>query len=216
MTFMENIRARARDPRYRKRIAMSFSGIVISGVSVGMIKVSNLGTDPFQVLVAGLDAVTPLPFGVTYAAICAILLIAMFFLGRRYIGVGTLLNLFFLGYIVEFSQGILNRLLPAPSLLIRLLLLLAAVVILCYASALYITADLGVSTYDVWALLLAEKTRGPFRLIRIGTDLVCVIVGWLLGGTVGVGTLVTAFCMGPLIDFFNRKAARPMLYGKRA
>ena len=61
------------------------------------------------------------------------------------------------------------------------------------------------------ALMLADTKIAPFRLVRIGTDLVCVILGTLMGARPGVGTIVTALCMGPLIDFFNRKVARPFL-----
>ena len=59
--------------------------------------------------------------------------------------------------------------------------------------------------------VLADTKIAPFRLVRIGTDLVCVILGTLMGARPGVGTIVTALCMGPLIDFFNRKVARPFL-----
>ena len=82
---------------------------------------------------------------------------------------------------------------------------------MCFASSLYITSNLGVSAYDAQALMLSDTGKIQFRFVRIGTDLVCVAAGFALGATVGVGTLVTAFFMGPLIDFFNRKIARPML-----
>ena len=85
------------------------------------------------------------------------------------------------------------------------------------------TADLGVSTYDAIALILANKWKlGKFKFIRIATDLCCVVLGaalFLLGGGaaaeipafVGAGTLLTAFFMGPLIDFFNRRIAIPLM-----
>ena len=88
------------------------------------------------------------------------------------------------------------------------------------------TADLGVSTYDAVAIVMAEKWKmGKFKYVRIATDLVCVLLGTcliLLGGgdlrevtaSVGVGTILTAFFMGPLIDFFNRTVSRPMLNKK--
>ena len=85
------------------------------------------------------------------------------------------------------------------------------------------TADLGVSTYDAVAIVLAYKWKlGKFHFCRVGTDLVCVIAGsviFLLGGgsfneiptIVGIGTIITAFFMGPLIELFNEKIARPLL-----
>ena len=88
------------------------------------------------------------------------------------------------------------------------------------------TADLGVSTYDAVALIISKTwKKGQFQYVRIITDLICVITGailFLAAGNpfakiptiVGIGTLITAFFMGPLIEFFNVRIARPMLYGK--
>ena len=100
----------------------------------------------------------------------------------------------------------------APSMLIRIILLIAGVVILCFASSLYFTANLGVSTYDAVSLIMTDKKLGKFKYLRIATDLFCVIVGFFLGGVVGVGTIITAFFMGPLIDFFNKKVSEPFLH----
>ena len=95
--------------------------------------------------------------------------------------------------------------------------------VICIGSALYMTADLGVSTYDSVAITMADKWKwGKFQYIRIATDIVCVVLGtavFLIGGGswsrvpefVGVGTIITAFFMGPLIEFFNVRIARPLL-----
>ena len=110
-----------------------------------------------------------------------------------------------------------------PGIGVRVILFLVGLVILCLSSALYFTADLGVSTYDAVALVWSERqTRVPFQLCRIITDSVCVIAGVVLClfsgmrmgqvfGVVGVGTVITAFFMGPLIAFFNRTVAQPLL-----
>ena len=212
--------------RLYKRILMSAIGVIICGVSVGMFKHASLGVDPFQSLMSGLDAVIPLHFGTLYVIANLVLLLFALLLDRRKIGLATLINLFLLGYIAEFSQGVCARLLPEPSLIARLALLAVAIVIMCLASAFYFTADLGVSTYDAVALIWSERQkRIPFSVCRIITDLLCVICGVVLCvlagftlsqifGEVGVGTIITAFFMGPLIEVFNKKIARPFLYGK--
>ena len=209
-----------------KRIIMSILGVVICGISVGMFKHAALGVDPFQSLMSGLDAVIPLHFGTLYVIANLVLLLFALLLDRHKIGLATLINLFLLGYIAEFSQGVCARLLPEPSLIARLALLAVAIVIMCLASAFYFTADLGVSTYDAVALIWSEKQkRIPFSVCRIITDLLCVVCGVALCvlagftltqifGEVGVGTIITAFFMGPLIEVFNKKIARPFLYGK--
>ncbi len=212
---------------FYKRIAMSAIGVVICGVSVGMFKHASLGVDPFQSLMSGLDAVIPISFGTLYVLVNLVLLLFALLLDRRKIGLATLINLFLLGYIAQFSQGVCARLLPEPSLPVRLGLLSVAIVIMCLASAFYFTANLGVSTYDAVALIWSEKqTRIPFPICRIITDLICVVAGvalcvlagFTLGqifGEVGIGTIITAFFMGPLIELFNKTVARPFLYGRK-
>ena len=219
MDFKKTFHDLTTDPYFKKRTLMTVLGVLTGGFAVGLFKTSALGVDPFQVLCNGINAVIPITFGTLYMFINIVLLIAMFFADKHYIGLGTLINLFLLGYMVDFSEHLWTSIFPDPSLPVQLALLLVAVVIICISSALYFTADMGVSTYDIWALLLDNKTRFPFKLIRICTDLLCVIVGFALmgfktSGVLGIGTIITAFFMGPLIDFFNRTIARPMLYGK--
>lgn len=206
-----------------KRAAMSVIGVLVSGVSVGLFRHASLGVDPFQTLMSGLDAVIPVRFGTLYVIANLFLLAFALVFDRRKIGLGTFINLFLLGYAAEWSQSLFEKWLPAPGLPVRLALLAAAVVIMCLASAFYFTADLGVSTYDAVSLVWSEKqSRIPFRVCRVITDFVCVAAGAALcaaagvkiGGVVGAGTVITAFFMGPLIDLFNRRIARPFLYGR--
>ena len=202
---------------------MSVIGVLICGVSVGFFKLAAMGVDPFQSLMAGLDALIPIPFGTLYVIVNVVLLTFSLVVDRHYIGIATFVNLFLLGYVTEFTYGLLQRILPDPSMMVRILFLVIGIVTVCFAGSLYITADLGVSTYDAIALACAEKWKlGKFKYIRIITDLVCVISGGVLfliaGGKIseiptiiGVGTIITAFFMGPLIEWFNEKVSRPML-----
>ena len=215
------------DGQMKKRALMSALGVLICGISVGMFKHAALGVDPFQSLMSGLDAVVPMRFGTLYVIANLILLTFALVFDRRKIGLATLINLFLLGYVAEFSQGFVRRLMPAPALPARLMLLAAAIVIMCLASAFYFTADMGVSTYDAVALIWSEKQRKiPFPVCRVITDLTCVLCGAALcrlagfslsqiTGVVGIGTIITAFFMGPLIEFFNQKIARPFLAGQQ-
>ena len=205
---------------------MSILGVVICGASVGIFKIAALGVDPFQTMMSGLDKLIPIPFGTLYVIANVVLLTFSLVVDRHNIGLATFINLFLLGYITEFSYGFLQTLLPDPSLPVRVVCLIIGVVILCFSSSLYMTADLGVSTYDAIAIVMAGKWKvGKFKYCRIATDLVCVLSGcglFLLGGgelsqiptIAGVGTIVTAFFMGPLIEYFNVKIARPMLEKK--
>ncbi|MCI8531334.1 MAG: membrane protein, partial [Lachnospiraceae bacterium] len=89
-----------------------------------------------------------------------------------------------------------------------------AVLVMCFASSLYMTSNLGVSVYDAIPIVIADRRKLPFKFVRIGCDLLCVIIGTLSGLLPGVGTLITAFFMGPLIEFFNHRFSEPFLFGK--
>lgn len=201
-------------PESRKRVGMTTFGVLVCALSVGFFNCSVFGADPFQCLCNGLDRIIPIGFGTLYLLISLVFLVVVLLLDRHYINLGTFINLFLTGYVVQFSTWALGTLFPAPSLALRIAFLIFGIVVMCFASAIYFTADLGVSVYDAIALYLSKRLPIPFRYVRIGTDLICVGIGFALGAVVGIGTLVTALFMGPLIDFFNRTVARPFLHGK--
>ena len=206
-----------------KRIFMSLFGVIICAISVGVFKIAALGVDPFQSFMAGLDKLIPLDFGLLYIIVNALLLIFALVFDRHYIGIATFINLFLLGYITQFFYQFLQTVIVEPSIFVRAACLVAGVVVICFGSAFYMTADLGVSTYDAVALIIVNTwKKGKFQYVRIFTDIVCVILGaalFVLGGgkisaiptIAGIGTIITAFFMGPLIEFFNVHVARPLL-----
>ncbi|MDD3279678.1 MAG: YitT family protein [Lachnospiraceae bacterium] len=201
----------------KKRIIMTIVGVLTSGLCVGLFNFSVFGMDPFQVFAHGVCGKTVglEHFGTFYMVLNLIMLIAIFFLDKKKIGLGTVINIFFLGYVVQFSSWVLDSWIPNPNLAVRIAALVIGLVVLCLGASLYFTADLGVSTYDAVALILNEKTNWKFRYCRIGSDLICTLIGFFLGAVVGVGTLVTAFFMGPIIEFFNKKISIPLRYGKK-
>ena len=217
-----------------KRILMSVIGVLISGFSVGLFKRSCFGVDPFQTFMNGVDAMIPISFGILYVIVNIILLVISIIFDRSKIGIATLINLFLLGYVVEFSEKLMWHLFPELNLVGRIIILVIGLIISCFAAAVYFTADLGVSTYDAVALILSQRvTKIPFKFWRIITDFCCVGIGvglFILGtklfhpennlftglqAIVGVGTILTAFFMGPLISFFRQYVAEPFLYGKK-
>lgn len=206
-----------------KRVFMSLIGVIITAVSVGAFKFAAFGVDPFQSFMSGIDALIPIDFGTLYVIVNTMLLLFALIFDRHYIGAATFINLLLLGYIVEFSHNFLVSTFLYPTITVRAISFLLGFLFLCLGSSLYITADLGVSTYDAIALVCTNKWKlGKFRNMRICTDTVCILLGTAMylvsGGSliqvtsfVGVGTIATAFCMGPMIDFFNYKIAVPLL-----
>ena len=207
----------------KKRIIMSILGVMTGAVSVAIFKMAAFGVDPFQSFMSGISKLIPICFGTLYVIVNAVLLTFSLIFGRHYIGIATFINLFLLGYVTEYSYKFLQWVVPEPSMPLRIAFLIVGIVIICIGSSLYITADLGVSTYDAVALIMVNKWKiGKFKFIRVCTDLCCVILGTVMfiagGGHIkeiptiaGIGTIITAFFMGPLIEFFNVHLARKIL-----
>ena len=196
------------------RIILCIVGTVLCGISVGFFKYAAFGVDPFTSLVSGLDKVSPIEYGMIYIILnCALLLVSLIF-DRHMIGLGTIVNLLFVGYLAQYSQLFLTDLLSADNLPARIVCLIIGIVGLCFSAGLYMPADLGVSTYDAIAIIMENKWHiGKFKYNRIATDFVCVIIGsilYIISGEplvsltaiVSIGTIITAFFMGPLVDFF--------------
>ena len=223
---MEKLKSFFNKDHMVKRILMSIFGVLICGVAVGFFKRAMFGVDPFQSLMSGLDSIIPIDFGTLYVIVNVVMLLFSLIFDRHYIGLANFINLFLIGYIAEFSLNTLEKFFPALGIPGRSVCLIIGILIICVASSFYMTADIGVSTYDAVALIISNTWHiGKFKYVRIVTDVICVILGVMLyflsgapvsgiGAVVGAGTIITAFFMGPLVDFFARKLAKPFLYGK--
>ena len=198
-----------------KRILMALIGVALGGFCVGIFNLALLGADPFTVFVTGIGNLFGLGYGSVYTAVTGAFLLLVFFIDRHYIGIATIFNLFGIGFIAEITMNLITPMFQGGQLWVRVVMLLFGLVLLCFGSSLYFTADLGVSAYDAIALILSKKTPVSFRFCRIGTDLICVLIGFVCKATIGVGTVITAFFMGPIIQWFVEHVAQPILNGKK-
>ena len=198
------------------RMFMSVLGVMLCAIAIGFFKCSLFGVDPFQCFAQGswMRFFAGFSYGTYYALLSLLLLLLDLILDKHYIGIATFINMFLVGYVVDFSTKFISMLFPAPAIFARVILLIIGVVVMCFSSSLYMTSNLGVSVYDAIPIVISDRTKKPFRFCRIVCDLICVIIGTLCGLLPGIGTLVTAFFMGPLIEFFNIHFSQPLLYGK--
>lgn len=193
------------------RLCMAVFGVLIGGASIGFFRVSLFGTDPFQCLLEGVAQVAPISYTHLYMIASGIILVLMYCFGRRYIGITTVVNFLFLGHVVEASEAAVLATFGTPGLAMRIVWLILGVVVMCFGAAVYIVGDMGASPYDSTALMLELNHVIRFSYGRVILDFICVGIGYYLGAVVGVGTVVTAFFMGPLVDFFRKYAAQPFL-----
>ena len=198
-----------------KRILMMLIGNVILGMGAGMLRAADFGVDPYQCFVLGIDKVLKLGYGTTFVRVNAVFLVLMLLLARKMLNAGTLVNMFFLGYIIDFSYSVCMGITPSPSVIVRVVYFIVSILLITFSSAVIYTADMGVSTYDWIALKTAEvQKKISFKWCRVGTDLVCVIIGLIFSIMPRIGTIVTAFLLGPLVSFFRTYCSEPFLCGR--
>lgn len=198
------------------RILMTFVGMFITGICVGIFQFLVLGIDPFTSFVTAFVIISGVRFSITYMAVILVLLAIVFLLQKKYIGIATFLNLFLIGIMADATRAVMEFLITSPSMTFKVILMIINVVVLSFAASLYFTANLGVSAYDAMALMAANDYKiAQFRFCRIATDFICVAVGWTFGADIGIGTVITAFMMGPIIQFFNENFSEPLLNSKR-
>lgn len=203
-----------------KRTVFSLLSVVIMGFGTALFNVSGFGVDPFTSMNMSVSASLGIRFG-TYQLIVntAILLYVVIVAHRGLVGMGTVFNMVGVGYACElFSSLLMPVVKQNNSLSIRIPLLLAGIVVLCFACSLFFTANIGVGPYDALGFMLSRFSKLPYKWVRVITDLAVVLIGLFASGSlrsvlngnfsgiqnVGIGTVITAFCMGPLIHFFNK------------
>ncbi len=181
-----------------RRLPQLFAGLWLYGTSMALQIRATLGLDPWDVLHEGLTKRTGLSFGTITVIVGALVLLCWIPLRQRP-GVGTVANVFVLGIAVDVTLAIL----PAPTeLLPRILLLVAGIVLNGLASAVYIGARLGPGPRDGLTTGFCARTGTSLRLVRTVVELTVLAGGWLLGGTIGVGTVLYALAIGPLTQAF--------------
>jgi uncharacterized membrane protein YczE len=181
-----------------RRLPQLLAGLTLYGVSMGLQIRSALGLDPWDVLHQALSNRTGLTFGTITAIVGALVLLCWIPLRQRP-GVGTVANIVVIAIAVDATLALVTQ---PSSLVARIVLLVAGVVLNGLASATYIGVRLGPGPRDGLMTGLTARTGLSIRLVRTAIELTVVATGWLLGGTVGVGTILYALAIGPLTQAF--------------
>jgi uncharacterized membrane protein YczE len=181
-----------------RRLPQLVAGLALYGLSMAMQVRATLGVNPWDVFHQGLARNLPLSFGLVTAVVGVVVLLLWLPLRQRP-GVGTVANVVVIAITVDVGLALI----PAPSALpARIGLLVGAVVLNGVASAAYIGVRLGPGPRDGLMTGLAARTGWSIRLVRTGIELTVLTAGWLLGGTVGLGTVAYALAIGPLTQAF--------------
>jgi uncharacterized membrane protein YczE len=185
-----------RGRRLPRRLIQLYAGLALYGLSMALMLRSSLGNMPWDVLHQGLAGRLGWSIGTVSIVIGALVLLGWIPLRQRP-GVGTVSNVVVIGVAVDAALAMV----PAPSsLFVRVGLLVAGVLLNAVATAAYIGVHLGPGPRDGLMTGLVRRTGGSVRLVRTSIEAAVVATGWLLGGTLGVGTVLYAVAIGPLVQ----------------
>ncbi|MBY9080715.1 hypothetical protein KIH86_20195 [Paenibacillus sp. HN-1] len=189
----------------KRRLFIMVIGNVFLGMGISIFKLSGMGNDPFSGMVMALAE----NIGMTYANFLILLNLVLFVIefitGRKFIGAGTFVNAILLGYIATFFHSSWLSLFGEPQLLWQRVVIVAIGVVVCsFGVSLYQTSDVGVAPYDSLSLIMRDNfPKVSYFWHRMFTDALCALICFLAGGIIGLGTLVSAFGLGPIIHFFD-------------
>jgi len=185
-----------------RRLIQLFSGLVLYGLSIALIVRADLGLDPWDVLNQGVFERFAQPAGISFGLVVNLIGLAVLLLWiplRQKPGVGTLANVLVIGTVANVG---LDWIPTDLDLSLRAGLLIAGIVLNGVASGAYIGAGLGPGPRDGLMTGIVARTGWPVKWVRTAIELSVIAVGWLLGGSVGLGTVLYAVTIGPLVHVF--------------
>lgn len=189
--------------RFGLRVLLVFLGVICQGFGVYWLNKVKFGTDPCTVMNMALSEKIGLTYGTTLLIFNCILFVFVIIFGIKQIGIGTLANMVVVGYTVDFCEWIFRNKLTDEffePFKTRVIILVPALIIFIMGAALYMAVDLGSSPYDAAPAIISGKIKKvPFMVVRISWDAIMAVIGFALGGTVGIVTVCVSLFLGPMI-----------------
>ncbi len=188
-----------------KRIIFALLGDIFIGLAISFNASARLGNDPISVFFDGLRNAMGLPMeklGVASNIACYTLLVLVFIIEKSYVNIGTFIYVLPLGFFVNLGVRIYD-LLNIPNLIIfRILMSTIGCFLLFLGIALFIVAEIGLDSWTGLVMIIKDKTKKPYKIVKILVDILTLLVGFILGGKVGIVTVFAAILGGPIINYF--------------
>lgn len=183
---------------YLRRLLLLLGGLAVSAVGITMMLQANVGLEPWSVLQNGMSITFGITYGTAAMIVGAVVIAIAFFCGESF-GIGTLANIFicpmFIDILLYLDWIPLMDALPSG-----IVMLLAGMELLALGTWLYMKSALGSGPRDALMVVLARKTGRSVGFCRSSVEILAILTGWLLGGQVGIGTVITGVGIGPLFN----------------
>lgn len=190
-----------KDKKVVLRIIMASIGLALCGIGVGIFLYSGLGVDPASVFQTGLSNVFNITYGNASALSNLVILVIVFIVDKKYINISSFLAIFLIGYTADFTKVMINSFIyTEPIFILKILMLVVGCFIMAIGIATYIRVNIGVGAIDMVSEVISDKGKLDYKKVRITSDVLFVVIGYLLGGTLGIGTIFAAFLTGPFVQ----------------
>lgn len=197
---------------FKKRVIAVITSVLMMGFSLSFLFYVDMGTDPCSVMNLGISSRLGMSLGSWQLLLNLLLVFIVIKYDPRQIGIGSVANIVLVGYSMDFFRFIWNKLLPMEMFelfYIRIIVLIPALLLFIIAVAIYISVDLGTSPYDaIPAIITSRQNVLSYRFIRIIWDTLAALIGFSLGSTVGIVTIIMALALGPAIAYVQKKISR--------
>ncbi|MBE5962066.1 MAG: hypothetical protein E7256_11930 [Lachnospiraceae bacterium] len=198
---------------FLKRFILSTIGVLFISVAVTVFRFANIGTDPYSCFSLGIAGITGLSFGNAQLACNIVLTILLIIPGLKFFGIGTLTSMILIGYVSDFLLSLITYKSSELPMVIRILLVCVGILITSMGISLYSSAKLGISQYDAISFTITEFGKGKFKLsiVRIAVDIILILCGYLLGSVVGIGSILIAGGVGPVVGYLIPHVTDPLM-----
>ena len=208
-----------------KRIILTIISIIVMGFGIALFNVSGFGVDPFTSMNMNVSSTLGIGYGTYQLIVNAVIIVfVVIFAHRGLIGVGTAINMIGVGYSCELFSSLIAPMI-GDNIIVRICLLAAGIIVLCFSCSLFFVSNIGVGPYDSVGFMISNATKIHYKWVRVMTDIAVIIIGLVVSGgftalmrgdlsgvkNIGIGTIITAFMMGPLVNFFSKNVSSKIL-----
>lgn len=192
------------------KLVFSTLGVMCISLGITVCRIGNVGVDPFTAMNMGISERIGMDFGTYQLIVNFVILVFVFFLNKQMIGLGTIINMVGVGYLIQFFTWVLDFVPWRGGLAEAGVMLVVGTLLFTLGVSLYLKTRMGVAPIDAVAPIASERTRFSFTACRVTQDITVTVIAVLAGGPIGVFTVVAAFCTGPFITMWNRFVTLPV------
>ena len=197
-----------------KRVVLSILGNVLIAIGIAIVNASNTGVDPYTSFMFGLTDFLNVPLGIFQISMNGFLILICYKVCRSKIGFGTFVNMSIIGFLIQYFSPIASSICMNFNIH-YIIVMIVGILIIGLGVAFMFTTDLGIGGYDCVAYMLSNSIKKSYTVCRIFTDILCLTIAYILGATIGIGTVITGFLLGPLISFYSKFVIIPIFYREK-